>query len=96
MQFYLRRGCYFTQIEAYAILGIRLGYSTVGLGWGIWRKRLPWWMKGPRLTLWSHSGQSDQRWIFRLDVFGRRIGYLTRGDASPEHDAYYTCGWKIR
>ena len=96
MQFYLRRNSYFSQVEAYSIFGVRAGFTAFGLASSLTRKRLPWYMRGPRLTIWSHSGQSDQYWVFRFHLFGCDIGYLTRGDARPEHDSYYSCGWRAR
>jgi len=42
----------------------------------------------------------DQRWIFLIRLFGRRFGYRTRGDASPDlmtyHDGGFHFPWQKR
>lgn len=46
-----------------------------------------------RLLLWYHSLQCDQRWIFALILGHRRIGFRTRGDATPKIATYKDGGF---
>ncbi len=100
MRSYLIRNCYFTQIEVSAFVALRLGFTCLGLAcWPMrglrrneswWQHLMPWFA----LTLWSHSGQCDQRWVVKLTLFGKLIfAYRTKGDADPlRNDTYRQSG----
>lgn len=97
MRFYLIRDCYFAQIEGSALIGLRLGYTTLGLAfWPPRRGRRPWWMPHLRLSLWAHTGQCDQRWVFLIAAGRHRFGFKTRGDATPDLMRYGEAGWCLR
>lgn len=94
---FIIRDCYSAQIEVWALLCLRIGYTAFGLAlWPTKMNRRPWWIPHVHLSIWSHTGDCDQRWVFRLK-FGRRMfGYLTRGDATPNSDAITNAGWWIK
>lgn len=99
MRFYFIRDAYFAQIEAWSVLGFRFGFTAFGLA--VWpptdnRKTMPWWAPHVRLEFGSYVGQCAQRWLFRF-VFGkRRIGYRTRGDATPNLATYHDAGFCVK
>jgi hypothetical protein len=96
LKLYRLSGCYQAQIEAWAIVGLRLGFSAWGVAyWPRERKRMPRWMPHVTLAIWNHTGQCDQRWVFRLNVGRYRFGYRTRGDAKPTYATYYDAGWRL-
>ena len=45
------------------------------------------------IGVWAHSFQCDQRWVFLIRLFGRRFGYRTHGDATPDISTYYDGGF---
>lgn len=80
---YFIRDSLHSQIEAWAIVGLRLGATTFGLAAhpGRW-KRPPAWSPHLYLTLWSPAIGSDggRRWAFRLHFGRHSFGYRTAGD----------------
>ena len=97
MRFYWIRNSYFAQIEASAVVGLRLGSTCFGVA-APWppRKLRPWWIPHFTLSLWSHTGQCEQRYIFLVKAGQRACGYLTRGDALPEHWRNEHAGFRCR
>lgn len=96
LKFYLHRRCYWSTIEAWCLVGLHIGYTSFGLAFwprGGPPKRRPWWVPHARLDLWAHTGQCDQRWVFRLTLGRRQLGYRTVGDATPDLWAYGNAGW---
>lgn len=46
-----------------------------------------------KIGLLAHTLQCGQRWIFLLRWGRRRIGYRSRGDASPKLMTFGDAGW---
>lgn len=93
---YLIRGCYFAQVEVWAMVGLRLGFTALGLAYRHpWPRRRPWWLPHFRLSIWEHTGQCDQRWVFRIRVGRHSLGFRTRGDARPDLATYGDAGWHL-
>ena len=95
--------CYAAQIEASALLGLRIGYTGLGVALAPFqrtRRQQQWYHRlFPlcTLVLGTHSGQNDQRWVFRLTVLGRTLGYLKAGPLTDLtlHSAQ-ALGWSLR
>ncbi|MGV3616116.1 MAG: hypothetical protein ACO1SV_12340 [Fimbriimonas sp.] len=91
---------YFAQVEGSALANLRIGYTAIGLYWPhlLRNGRSKAWRFLPRfsLTLWSHTGSCDQRWVFKIRVGSNYIGYRTRGDATPAMSAYKDAGLRTR
>ncbi len=45
------------------------------------------------VRVWWHTLQAGQRWAFFVGGRVRCVGYMTAGDAKPEHDNYNRRGW---
>ena len=62
---------------------------------------MPWWYKHLfrylfpifALTWFSHTGQRNQIWIFKLEVLGNYFGYKTWGDSEKKKDDFNPGGW---
>jgi hypothetical protein len=93
LTFYLVRECYFAQIEAFALIGFRFGYTAFGLAL---RRKTKRWYPHLRFIINSHTGQCDQRWLFKIIAGKRFIGYRTRGDAKPWMASFGDCGFVAR
>jgi hypothetical protein len=97
MRFYFIRNAYSAQIEASALVGLRVGFTCLGIAlWPPKRGHRPWWSPYFHLSLWAHTGQCDQRTVFGVALGRRRFGYVSRGDATPEMWRYYQAGWFYR
>lgn len=95
--------CYSAQIEASALLSLRIGYTAIGIAtrrFQAARRERPWYqhiLPLFALTLGTHTGQNDIRWLFRLTVLGWRIGYTRPGPLTDHalHSAQ-SLGWSVR
>lgn len=96
MRFYFMRNTYSAQIEALALVGFRFGFTAFGVAfWKPGKKRRTRWMPHLLMSLMAPTGQCDQVWLFRLNVGRWRIGYRTKGDATPDLATYYEAGLRV-
>ncbi len=94
---YLLRNCYIAQIESWALLNLRFGYTCLGIAyWPKDKRHRPWWVPHLSLTFWNHSGQCDQHWVFKVELQRLSLGFKTRGDATPDLATYKDAGWHLR
>lgn len=97
-KFFRLTDSYAAQIEAWAIVCLRIGFAAWGVAPVSWhtRKRRPWWTPHVHLTIGSHTGQCGQQWIFRLCIGRTSVGWRTRGDATPNLASYANRGLWLR
>lgn len=94
---YFIRDSYSSQVEGWAILGFRFGYTCFGVAyWPNNARRFAKWQPNLVLTFWSHTGQCGQRQVFLIEAKSHRFGYRTRGDATPDLLSYNDAGWVLR
>ncbi len=70
----------FSNTHAGIVVPIALIPSNAVCKWAAWQKFLHWLLPLFRIEIWGHTHQSDQRWVFRLTILGKTIGWLTQGD----------------
>jgi len=63
------------------------------IGWPGWQWKVGRGKRWFAVRIWWHTLQSGQRWAFFVGGRLRKFGYLTHGDAKPEHDRYHDAGW---
>jgi hypothetical protein len=102
---YFRRNTVSAQAEGWGIAWLRVNFCHIGLiipvmfwgdapvfKWPKWKIILYRFLPLLRVDVWAHTYQSDQRWIFRITIFGFSAGYLTAGDKKETNDPQ---GWVL-
>lgn len=103
--FYFRRNTVSAQAEGWGLFWLRINFCHIGLmiptyfwfkdavfKWSNWQIILFRFLPLLQIYIWSHTYQSDQRWIFRITLFGFSVGYLTSGDKRGTDDPQ---GWML-